>query len=96
MIRDVNDTEEGRAIADALVILGGYCLHRISVEGTAPFKWVPQDSTRYSERRTPADFVRSAMTKLLRRYQEVLKLASSGMYLQDVGAHNKVMKKGAE
>lgn len=36
------------------------------------------------------------MTKLLRRYQEVLKLASSGMYLQDVGAHNKVMKKGAE
>lgn len=84
------DTEEGKSIADALVILNGYCLHRMSVEGTGRFKYVPYDN---EPRRTPADFIRRSATHLLERFRKTMKISMNGMYVQDIGAKTKA--KGA-
>jgi len=73
------DTEEGKAIADALVILNGYCLHRMSVEGTGRFKYVPYDDPK----RTPEDFIRRSTTHLLERFRHAMNISMSSMYQQN-------------
>lgn len=82
------ETEEGRAIADALVILGR-SLHMISIQGTGRHKYTPE------ERRDPSEFIRSAMSKLLERFRIALKIEMGNMYLQYGAGHDKTMKKNA-
>lgn len=84
------DTEEGKAIADALVILNGYCLHRMSVEGTGRHKWAPADPIYpYMEKRTPEEFVRRSATHLIERFRIAMDISAGSMYVQDIGAHKK-------
>lgn len=71
----VADTDEGRAIADALIIFGN-CLYLISIKGTGRFKYVPNEEIK----RTPTELIRRSMTKLLDRYRQVLKAAMCDMY----------------
>ncbi len=94
----VADTEEGRAIADALIVLGN-CLHQISREGTGKFKYEPADPLNPGlDRRTPTEFVRHSMTKLLERYREVLKITMGNMYQQYVGTkpYDRALRQGAK
>lgn len=79
------DTDEGKSIADALVILNGYCLHRMSVEGTGRFKYVPLDDKYppgFQDRPSPEEFVRSAASHLVERYREAMNISTQNMYLQ--------------
>lgn len=71
------ETPEGKPIADALVILGGYCLTRMSVEGTGRRKFVP-----YEPERTPADMIRRSMSHLLERFRNEMNIPHADMYQQ--------------
>lgn len=75
------DTDEGKAIADALVILNGYCLHRMSAEGIGKFRYVPADP-QYSgqEKRTPEDFIRRSAMHLLERFRKAADFPYGHMY----------------
>lgn len=83
------DTLEGKSIADALVILNGHCLHRMSVEGTGRHKFAPRDPMfPHDEDRTPADFVRRSVMHLLERFREAMKISHAVMYEDGRGGKN--------
>lgn len=84
------ETEEGKAIADALQILGGYCLHNMSIHPSRRPRLTP-----YDPQVPPEDFVRRAMTHLLEQFRVTMKLERHVMYQMDVGSNAKSAKKGA-
>lgn len=82
------DTEEGKALADALVILNGYCMHRMSTEGTGRHRFVPVDpQCNIQDRRTPQEFVRRSASHLIERFRIAMGVSTGSMYQQDGRAH---------